>query len=90
MELVFSKKALQQIVVIKSCGLVSVQKKLSLLFAEIEIHPTLGTGHVERLKKYKIPTYSRKIDQKNRLIYSLPVDENVVEILPIIGHYGDK
>lgn len=57
---------------------------------EIITDPYNGTGHPEQLKNYIIPTFSRKIDKKNRFVYSLPEGENIIEVLSIWGHYSDK
>ena len=65
-------------------------KKLHLLIAELKEHPQTGTGKPEQLKHYKIPTWSRRISDKHRLIYQ--IHENIVTVLIIaaFGHYEDK
>jgi toxin YoeB len=62
---------------------------VSELITEIEKKPDKGRGHAERLKGYKIPPFSRRIDKKNRLVFSLPPHENAIEILSMLGHYED-
>lgn len=47
----------------------------------------VGTGKPERLRR--IDAYSRRIDEKNRLIYREGV-EGTVEIVGCKGHYLDK
>ncbi|WP_028295247.1 Txe/YoeB family addiction module toxin [Olivibacter sitiensis] len=90
MEIRFSKLALKQRDLLKKRGNVTAQKKISKLLDEIILSPFSGLGRPEQLKGYEIPTYSRRIDKKNRLIYSLLEEENVVEVLSIWGHYEDK
>ncbi|MDR2340769.1 MAG: type II toxin-antitoxin system YoeB family toxin [Puniceicoccales bacterium] len=43
--------------------------KLDGFFVEIRKNPTVGTGKVERLKGYYGKRYSRRISEKDRLIY---------------------
>lgn len=90
MEIRFSNLAIKQRNLLKSSGNTRAQKKISLLLEEIKHNPYIGTGHPERLKGYIVPTFSRKIDKKNRFIYSIPEDEAVIEVLSIWGHYDDK
>ncbi|WP_208111004.1 type II toxin-antitoxin system YoeB family toxin [Pedobacter duraquae] len=90
MEIRFSELALKQRDLIKKSGDLSAQKKISKFLQEIVDNPYGGTGHPEQLKRYKIRTFSRKIDKKNRFIYSLPLTENIIEVLSIWGHYEDK
>lgn len=65
--------------------------KIISLLEEIQIHPTTGTGQVEPLKGYKERTvYSRRIDQKHRLIYEIFEQEKKVKILSAYGHYDEE
>lgn len=64
-------------------------KKLSMLIDELREHPYVGTGHPEQLK-YFPGLWSRHIDKKNRLLYTVKDDEVLVIVVSIIGHYGDK
>ena len=66
-------------------------KKIEKLLIELQNHPKTGTGHVEQLKGNLSGLWSRRIDDKNRLIYY--IDENMVKIVMVIqmiGHYDDK
>jgi len=50
--------------------------------------PTQGYGHPERLKHGLSGLWSRKLTQKDRLIYNFT--ESAIHIFAIGGHYGDK
>ena len=65
-------------------------EKILELVQEVAKTPFTGTGKPERLKHKNGNVWSRRIDSKNRLIYS--VEENIVtvEIISAKGHYGDK
>ena len=65
-------------------------KKLLLLLDELEEHPNKGTGKPEQLKHYDVPTWSRRISAKHRLVYQ--IEETVVTVLVLAawGHYDDK
>ncbi len=64
--------------------------KLSKLILEIAQHPRVGTGQVELLRYFDEETYSRRINQKHRLVYR--INDDVVEVLVLssYGHYDDK
>jgi len=50
--------------------------------------PTEGYGKPEKLKHSLAGLWSRRISQKDRLIYAF--DEDAINIFAIGGHYGDK
>jgi len=50
--------------------------------------PTDGYGKPEKLKHSLAGLWSRRISQKDRLIYTF--DEDAIHIFAIGGHYGDK
>lgn len=62
-------------------------KKAMKLLDELSVHPTTGTGHPEQLKGYEIPTWSRRISQKHRLVYEVHDKEIKVLVLSSYGHY---
>ena len=66
-------------------------KKIEKLLIELENHPKTGTGQIEQLKGDMTGFWSRRIDEKNRMIYY--IEENLVRIVMVIqmvGHYKDK
>ena len=65
-------------------------KKLDKLIKELQVHPKTGTGHPEPLKGTSVPTWSRKISSKHRLVYEIEESKIKVYILTAYGHYGDK
>jgi toxin YoeB len=50
--------------------------------------PMQGYGHPEPLKHNLSGLWSRRLTQKDRLIYSF--DDTAIHIFAIGGHYGDK
>lgn len=64
-------------------------KKLSKLIDELKEHPYTGTGHPEHLKHFP-DMWSRHIDKKNRIIYTVKDDEIIVTVISVLGHYEDK
>lgn len=63
-------------------------KLWELVFA-IDEDPFDGVGKPEALKH--LPgRWSRRIDQKHRLIYRVEKDDTTVHLLACYGHYGDK
>lgn len=65
-------------------------KKLGKLIQELKEHPTVGTGHPEPLKGTSVPTWSRRISSKHRLVYEVDGTKVKVYVLTAYGHYDDK
>ena len=74
-----------------SSGQKNIVERILNLIEEIKIHPTTGTGKVERLKgKGERLIYSRRINDKHRLIYEIFEEEKKVVLAAAYGHYKDK
>ena len=74
----------------KKSGNKATQLKIIKILNELTEHPYSGTGKPELLK-YELQGYwSRRINQKDRLVYK--VQENIVTVfvLSAWGHYSDK
>ena len=74
----------------KKSGDKKILLKIDKLLNELREHPITGTGKPEKLKYYQIPTWSRRITDKHRLIYRIENEIIVVLILSFWGHYDDK
>ena len=86
----FTIIALEDIAKHKKAGNLSVLKKIEKLLLELRKHPTTGTGQPEMLKHNLSGLYSRRINQKHRLVYSINNEIITVYILSAWSHYGDK
>lgn len=65
-------------------------KRINLLLKDILRNGVLiGIGKPELLKGSLAGLYSRRIDDKNRLIYTIS-ENGDIEILQCKGHYNDK
>jgi toxin YoeB len=86
----FSKTALKDIEKHKKSGDKSTLGKIKKLLNELMEHPTTGTGQPEILKHDLAGLYSRRINKKHRLVYS--INEQIVTVYILSGwsHYGDK
>ena len=73
---------------IKAGNLVLI-KKIYRLFEELKEHPKTGTGKPKFLK-YEPNIWSRRIDDKHRLLYTVENDTVTVFVLSLWGHYDDK
>jgi toxin YoeB len=60
-------------------------KKINKLIADIVRNPFLGLGKPEPLKENYAGLWSRRIDDKNRLIYS--VSDSAISIVGCRFHY---
>ena len=68
----------------------ATMKKIVRLLEELEKHPRSGTGKPEHLKHKEVETWSRRINDKHRMIYEIEDDIVTIDILSLWGHYGDK
>ena len=60
-------------------------KRINLLLKDVERHPFEGIGKPEPLRGELSGFWSRRIDEKNRLLYQVSRDS--LEILSCKGHY---
>jgi toxin YoeB len=65
-------------------------RKISKLLQELEEHPETGTGKPEKMKYKKTEYWSRRIDKKHRMEYTIDNDIVNVLLISLWGHYGDK
>lgn len=82
----FTDKAKQDIAAHQKSGNKVVLNKLLSLLEELSEHPFSGTGKPEPLKHSLSGTWSRRINKEHRLVYE--VNENIVFILSVKGHYN--
>lgn len=62
-------------------------KRINQLLKDIQRNPFEGIGKPEPLKQ-KTDCWSRRIDEKNRLVYYVGTDNDII-ILSCRGHYID-
>ncbi|MFA7147744.1 MAG: Txe/YoeB family addiction module toxin [Syntrophomonadaceae bacterium] len=63
-------------------------KRINQLIQDIDRNNNEGTGKPEALKGNLSGWWSRRIDDKNRLVYR--IQGNIIEISQCRGHYDDK
>lgn len=83
-------QAKKDIAYLKKNGGKAVTNKIEKLLVELIEHPKTGTGQVEQLKGNRQGQWSRRIDKKNRLVYSIDDEIVTVEVISAKGHYNDK
>ena len=88
--IILSAKAEKDLKKIYLSGDKSSIKKIEIIFKELAENPYEGIGSPEPLKYDYKGFWSRRINQKDRLIYE--VKENIISIYIISasGHYKDK
>lgn len=74
---------------IKSGNKASI-KKIEKILLELTQTPYEGVGKPEQLKENLSGFWSRQINTKDRLIYSVNEDLVLVDIISAMGHYSDK
>lgn len=88
-EVQYTAIALKHIAKLQKSGSPSF-KKLVKIIEELKLHPKTGIGRPEQLKYMELEVWSREIDRKNRITYSIDEEKVIVEVLTAIGHYDDK
>jgi toxin YoeB len=78
---------LKILVIGKKTGNKGVQKKITALIEDIEKHPYTGIGMPEGLKHQMSGSWSRRITLEDRLVYSVNIENNTIEIETARGHY---
>jgi toxin YoeB len=74
----------------KRAGNIATNKKITAIFKDLEEHPYTGVGQPEQLKYNFAGLWSRRINQKDRIIYEVHDNIVTVIVLSAIGHYLDK
>ena len=65
-------------------------KKIDALIDELRENPYSGMGKPEKLKGSLSGLWSRRINQKDRLVYKVEEDIVTVTVVQAWGHYSDK
>jgi len=65
-------------------------KKIALILQELSETPYAGVGKPEALKENLTGFWSRQINLKDRLIYTVNDDLVIVDVISAMGHYSDK
>lgn len=65
-------------------------KKIEKILLELTENPFLGEGQPEELKHNFRGYWSRRINQRDRMIYRVEEEIVTVIIVSAMGHYSDK
>ena len=90
MEIEFSPSAMRDIEQWKLSGDKKSIEKILVLLEAIKSDYKSGLGKPEPLKGNLTNHWSRHIDRKNRLIYRVYEDEQIITVISLRGHYSDK
>ncbi len=71
-------------------GNMALIKKIYRLLSELEQHPQTGTGKPKMLGYDQAGIWSRRIDDKHRMLYTIEHEMVVVFVISLRGHYDDK
>jgi len=79
----------QQLVKLHKSGDKIVIRRIERILNELSEHPFEGIGKPEQLKYEFSGLWSRRLDKKNRLVYSVTEEIVTVFVLSVKGHYRD-
>ena len=80
----------QQLVKLYKSGDKIVIRRIERILNELSEHPFEGIGKPEQLKYEFSGLWSRRLDKKNRLVYSVTEEIVTVFVLSVKGHYRDR
>jgi len=86
----FLPQAIEDLSMLKKSGDKAAYNKVAKFLNEIKYDPRSGTGKPERLKYKEHETWSRRINDKHRIVYKIFEDKILVLVLSAYGHYDDK
>ncbi len=88
-KIAFKALAMEQLTGLRKGDKNTYIKCFDLILA-ITSSPRTGLGKPERLKGYgEMEAYSRRLNDKDRLVYIIFDETETIEILSCIGHYDD-
>lgn len=85
-----TQKAKDDIAKHKKSGNKAVEIKIKKILEELKNHPFTGTGKPEQLKHDLAGKWTRRINQKDLMIYTVSNKTVTVNVLSAMGHYSDK
>jgi toxin YoeB len=87
-QIIVKPKAEQDFLKIEKSGDKSTIKKLEKIIIELTESPYTGIGQPEQLKHHLTGYWSRRLNQKDRIIYQvIEYPEGAVVIVSALGHY---
>ncbi len=90
MEIEFSSDALKDLEYWRQSGDKRSMEKITQLLYAILADYKNGLGRPEQLKNNLAGCWSRRINKKNRIVYYVFEDEQIITIMSLRGHYSDK
>lgn len=85
-----SEKARKDLSKIHKSGDKNSIKRIDKIFEELQQNPYEGIGKPEALKHQYKGFWSRRINEKDRLIYEVKEQIVAVSVVSALGHYDDK
>ncbi|HET8738079.1 MAG TPA: Txe/YoeB family addiction module toxin [Pricia sp.] len=87
MEIVFTKRAIEERNYWKKSGNKSVQRRISNLLKAVVTDPYHGNGKPEVLRANLSGYWSRRITQEHRLVYGVNEDKGQIIVISMRFHY---
>ena len=88
-EVILNKFAQKQMRKLKSMN-GAVRSNVQNILKDISIEPFAKRNGFELLKKTNPGCCSRKVDRDNRVVYQVNIEEHVVKVRSVLGHYSDN
>lgn len=85
-----TEKAKNDLAKHKKSGNKANEKKIKKILEELKEHPYTGIGQPEELKYNLSGKWSRRINQKDRMVYEVKETIVTVDVISAMGHYSDK
>ena len=83
----YTKESINQLKKIQNAKLI---QKISLIISNIATDPYSKDYKFERLKHNLTGYCSKRLDQKNRIIYKVQDNQIIVTVISVLGHYEEN
>lgn len=90
MEIKFVKESLPDLEYWRKSGNKRTLNKITQLLKAIKSDYKKGLDQPEQLKNNLSDCWSRRINKKDRIVYTVSEEDGVIYIMSLRGHYGDK
>ena len=88
--IVLSDRAKSDLIAHYKSGDKMIIKRIERIFVEFEVNPFSGIGKPDPLKYGYTGMWSRRLNDKNRIVYLVNEETMIVNVVSAKGHYDDK
>ena len=85
----YTPQAREDWAIVKRCGQKHLPERIQYLLEAVGKDPFCNPPPFKKLNRDFRGAFSRRINQKHRLVYQVLTDERTIKVLACWGHYAD-